>query len=91
MEPARSNWPAVFAEAHPEPGASDEILAAAIADLRRPLTEEEAKGIARSQSNPFPGNDPLHAAWKPFEVGPAVVFEHEEVGPADLLVPRPTA
>jgi hypothetical protein len=67
MQPARIDWPAVFAEAHPQPGASEKDLAAALADLRRPLSDAEAKEIARSQSNPFPSDDPLHAAWRPFD------------------------
>jgi hypothetical protein len=61
------DWPAVFTEAHPEPGASAEDLAAALADLRRPLSDEEAYEIARSQRNPFPKKDQLHAAWRPFD------------------------
>jgi hypothetical protein len=67
MDAATIDWPAVFAEAHPKPGATAEDLATVLADLRRPLSGREVGAIARSQSNPFPSDDPLHAAWKPFD------------------------
>jgi hypothetical protein len=67
MNATSINWPAVFAEAHSQPGASAEDLACALADLRKPLSGREAAAIAQSQSNPFPGGDPLHAAWRPFD------------------------
>jgi hypothetical protein len=63
----RIRWPAVFATAHPRPGVSEQDLAAALADLRRPLSEEEADQIGRSQTNPFPRGDSLHASWRPFD------------------------
>jgi SMI1 / KNR4 family (SUKH-1) len=67
MDSMSIDWPAVFVEAHPRPRASEEDLAVALADLKRPLSEEEAAAVARSQSNPFPRDDPLHAAWRPFD------------------------
>src|SRR5438874_13163602 len=70
MDTASIDWPATFAEAHPEPGASEENLAVALADLRRPLSRRETAEIARSQSNPFPPTDPLHAVWRPFDPRP---------------------
>jgi hypothetical protein len=63
----RIDWPSVFAVAYPESGVSEQDLAAALTDLRRPLSEEEASQIARSQTNPFPKADPLHASWRPFD------------------------
>src|SRR5438105_4911264 len=67
MDAAMIEWPTVFAEAHAQPGISEEDLAAALADLRRPLSKEEVDAIAGSQSNPFPKRDPMHAAWTPFD------------------------
>ena len=65
MNETKIDWRAAFADAHPEPGASEDVLAAAIAGLRLPPSEGEAYEIDRSQSNPFPKGDRLYAAWRP--------------------------
>lgn len=67
MDAEKIDWSSVFADAYPEPGASEEDLAAALADLRRLLSDEEADEIARSLTNPFPKSDPLHFSWRPFD------------------------
>jgi hypothetical protein len=61
------DWSQVFEEAHPDPGASEEEIAAFLAELGRPLSPEEIAEVNRWNTNPFRPSDPLHASWRPFD------------------------
>jgi hypothetical protein len=61
------DWPSVFEEAHPEPGASEAVIAQFVAQIRHPLSDTELREINAGQSNPFPPRDPLYAAWRPLD------------------------
>jgi hypothetical protein len=61
------NWNKVFSQCFPAKGATKEELKALISTIGKPLSEEEARAISASQSNPFPKTDPFHAAFKPFD------------------------
>jgi SMI1 / KNR4 family (SUKH-1) len=60
-------WHSVFDEAHPVKGASAGELELFVASVSQPLTPMEIEAINRSQRNPFPEGDPLHAPWRPFD------------------------
>jgi len=56
----------VFDEIQQAPGATDAMISEFVAEIRRPLSQAEVERINRSQQNPFPRHDPLHASWRPF-------------------------
>ena len=60
-----TNWDAVFDAVQREPPATAEELSRLEDDLRRPLSDVEIDSIVRSQSNPWPVDDPHHASWAP--------------------------
>jgi hypothetical protein len=61
------DWLSVFDEARPKPGASDAEIERFAAAVGQPLTAAEVKAVNRSQRNPFPKSDPLHAAYRRFD------------------------
>jgi hypothetical protein len=61
------DWSAVFDEAQPAPGASDAEIEQFVATIGNPLSVTEVAEVNASQHNPFPENDPLHAAYRPFD------------------------
>jgi hypothetical protein len=61
------DWSQVFEDARPEPGASEEEIAAFLAELGRPLSPREVADVNRWNTNPFAPSDPLHAEWRPFD------------------------
>jgi hypothetical protein len=61
------DWLSVFDEARPDPGASDGDIERFVATVGKPPTAAEVRAVHRSQSNPFPKGDPLHAAYRPFD------------------------
>ena len=62
-----ADWSAVFDEAYPAAGASEAIVARLAASVGEPLSVAEIETINRSQENPFPKGDPLHAAYRAFD------------------------
>ncbi len=60
------DWTTVFEEANPRPGASEAEIAQ-LAAVGAPLSAAELDRINRTQSNPYPRSDPLHARWRPFD------------------------
>jgi hypothetical protein len=62
-----ADWAALFDEAYPAAGASQAEVEQFAALLGEPLSAVEADAINRSQRNPFAGNDPLYAAYQPFD------------------------
>jgi hypothetical protein len=60
-------WETVFSQLFPVNGATAADLSDLAATIGKPLSEEEARAVNASQSNPFPETDPLHAAYKPFD------------------------
>src|SRR5262245_33058284 len=67
------DWRSVFDEAQPEPGASDAEIERFAASIGRPLTAAEVEEVNRSQQNPYPADDPLYAAYRPFDPSSWVV------------------
>jgi hypothetical protein len=61
------DWSAVFDDMYPLPGASEAEIAQFVASIGAPLSKAEVAVINRSQRNPFPKGDPLHAAYRPFD------------------------
>jgi hypothetical protein len=61
------DWASVFDEVHPEPGASDAVIAQFVAEIDRPVSAAEIREVNAGQTNPLPAADPLHAAWRPFD------------------------
>ena len=61
------DWASVFDEAHPQPGASDAVLEQFVAEVSRPMSDDEVREANAGQTNPFPKDDPLYAAWQPFD------------------------
>lgn len=61
------DWSTIFAESFPNPGATAAELSAAIKALTAPLSPEELRSIAQSQTNPYPPGDPLYGAYHPFD------------------------
>lgn len=70
------DWRLVFDEVAKEEGASEGEIAAALAELARPLTHEEAEGVLSSQRNPFRPTDPLYEAWTPVDPAAWVLPAH---------------
>ncbi len=67
------DWASVFDEAHPQPGAPEDVIARLVAEVGRPVSAAEAREANAGQSNPFPEGDPLHAAWRPIDAAAWVV------------------
>lgn len=61
------DWQSVFDEAYPLRGATEADIARFIAEIGQPLSPAEITEVNESQSNPFPKDDPMHAAWRPFD------------------------
>lgn len=61
------DWLTVFDEAYPEAGASESEIAWFVASVGQPLSDEELAYVNGSQQNPFPKNDPLYTAYRPFD------------------------
>lgn len=61
------DWLSVFDEAQPAPSASDAEIESFVASIGQPPTAAEIAAVNRSQRNPFPASDPLHAAYRPFD------------------------
>jgi hypothetical protein len=61
------DWSIVFAVSYPKPGATDAELSTAIKALTAPLSQDELRSIAQSQTNPFPLGDPLYIKYRPFD------------------------
>jgi hypothetical protein len=61
------DWPSIFDEAYPVPGATAPERERFLATVTQALTPLEIKAINESQQNPFAKNHPLHATWKPFD------------------------
>src|SRR5262245_65909395 len=67
------DWASIFDEVHPQPGAADVVLAEFVAEVARPMSAAEIRGVNARQTSPFPRGDPLHAAWRPFDSAAWVV------------------
>ena len=61
------DWSAIFDESHPNPGASETVIAQLLDEITRPLTEAEIQTANAVQRNPYPTSDRLHATWQPFD------------------------
>jgi hypothetical protein len=61
------NWASLFDETRPDPGASDAEIDRFVAAIGQPLSPTEVAEVNRTQQNPFPESDPLHAAYRPFD------------------------
>lgn len=61
------DWSSIFDESRPSSGASDADLDRFVATIGQPLSVAEVAEVNRSQRNPFPASDPLHAAYRPFD------------------------
>lgn len=67
------NWETVFDWKQKEPGASKAVLDQFVSEVGRAMTHTEIETVNRSQQNPFPPADPLHAAYRPFDPSAWVV------------------
>ncbi len=61
------DWRSTFDEVQPAPGASDAEIERFSISVGQPLTAAEIVEVNRSQQNPFPVSDPLHASYLPFD------------------------
>jgi SMI1 / KNR4 family (SUKH-1) len=61
------DWPSVFDETIPEPGATEAELHHFVVTVGQLLSAAEVAEVNRSQTNPFPKGDPLHGAYRPFD------------------------
>lgn len=61
------DWSSIFDEIRPAPGASEADIECFVATIGLPLSVAELAEVNRSQKNPFPVNDPLHGAYRPFD------------------------
>ena len=61
------DWSTVFAQQHPQPGATDQQIRAFTESVLLPLSADEIAEINATQRNPFPRTDPLHSAYRPFD------------------------
>jgi hypothetical protein len=63
----RTGWDSVFDDARPAAGASKAEIESFVSTVGQPLSVEEIAIVNRSQRNPFPESDPLHAQYRPFD------------------------
>jgi hypothetical protein len=82
------NWSKVFEHASPKKGATQREVLALVANLRRALTPDEVARVNAAQHNPFPANDPLHAAWHPFDPTQWVMPANRKIPPSYLSFVR---
>jgi hypothetical protein len=62
------DWAQLFTESHPRPGADETTLDRFVAELGKPLSDQEVQVAERSQSNPFPPAHLLHDSYRPFDL-----------------------
>ncbi len=62
-----TDWSDIFDEIYREPGVWEDELAEIMARIRRPLSPEEIAAVNVTQWNPFPADDPWHAAYRRFD------------------------
>jgi hypothetical protein len=67
VEQEMIDWPSIFDEAYPVPGATAPELERFVATVTRALTPLEIEEINDGQQNPFPNNDSLYATWQRFD------------------------
>ncbi|MCE9531488.1 MAG: SMI1/KNR4 family protein [Planctomycetes bacterium] len=77
------NWPTLFDESQPNPGASDADIDRFVAAIGQPLSAAEIAEVNRSQQNPHAVGDPLHARYRPFD--PSIWLMPNRPLPADYL------
>ena len=81
------DWLSVFDEARPDRGASDVEVQHFVVSIAQPLSQAEIDEINRSQRNPFPEGDPLHAVYRSLD--PSVwVLPKQALPPAYLAFLR---
>jgi len=62
-----TRWDTFFDSSEKEDGASSQLIAKFQRTALQPLSTKEVAAVMASQQNPFPKNDPLHSAYKPFD------------------------
>lgn len=67
------DWQCVFDEAYPAAGATTDILTQFQVDVASPMSADEIETVNSSQHNPFPENDALHTALRPFNAADWVI------------------
>ena len=77
------DWSKVFEAASTAPPASEEELRKFCESVCAPLSADEVAEVNSTQENPFPADDPLHDAWRPFD--PAGWLLPQRPLPADYL------
>lgn len=61
------DWSSVFDEVSAAPGASDAEIERFVTTIGQPLSLDEIAEINRSQQNPFPEDNALKTAYRPFD------------------------
>lgn len=59
------DWESVFDEEYRAPGATYTAIKRFIAEVARPMSAAEIRGVNSEPRNPFPASDRLHSTWRP--------------------------